>query len=222
MTVFLLHNKMKLAFHTLRDGSGPRLLLLHGLGEHSPKEPPADVADWPGAIYALDFTGHGESTSPGGGGYTAELLMGDADVALGMIQEATVLGRGLGSYVALLLAGARPTQVRGCILADGHGIAGGGDRPGLPVVRGVAERESNPDPFALVELASDLRPPDYAAGFAQLALEHSGMAQPVSVAAKARPDWLKAALQQRGVVERTVAEAIAAYGEVQAASSTTR
>jgi len=222
MTVFLLHNKMKLAFHTLREGSGPRLLLLHGLGEHSPKEPPADVADWPGAIYALDFTGHGESTAPGGGGYTAELLMGDADVALGMIQEATVLGRGLGGYVALLLAGARPTQVRGCIIADGHGIAGGGDRPGLPVVRGVAERESNPDPFALVELASDLRPPDYAAGFAQLALEHSGMAQPVSVAAKARPDWLKAVLQQQGVVERTVAEAVADYSEARVASGATR
>lgn len=222
MTVFLMHNKMKLAFHTLRDGSGPRLLLLHGLGEHSPKAPPADIAGWPGPMYALDFTGHGESTAPGGGGYTAELLMGDADVALGMIGEATVLGRGLGGYVALLLAGARPAQVRGCIIADGHGIAGGGDRPGLPVVRGVAERESNPDPFALVELAADLRPPDYAAGFARLALEHSGLAEPVSVAAKARPDWLEAVLTEQGVMERSVADAIGLYSHALAPNGSTR
>ena len=214
MTVFLLHNKMKLAFHTLRETSGPKLLLLHGLGEHSRKELSGEVASWPGAVYALDFTGHGESTIPGGGGYTAELLMGDADVALGMIGEATVLGRGLGGYIGLLLAGARPRQVRGCIIADGHGIAGGGDRPGMPIVRGVAERDTTPDPFALVELAADLRPADYAAKFAQLAAEHSGLDVAVTVSAKARPDWLKAVLAQRGSTEGTVAEGLERYARI--------
>ncbi len=219
MSVFLQHNKMKLAFHTLRNGGGPHLLLLHGLGDHSPKEVPADVVAWPGSIYALDFTGHGESTSSGGGGYTAELLMGDADIALQMVGEATVLGRGLGGYVGLMLAGARPAQVRGCIIADGHGIAGGGDQPGLPIVRGVAARESTPDPFALVELAADLRPPDYAARFAQLAMEHSELTEPVSVAAKARPDWLEAVVKQHGVTQRSVAEAIGFYASPVASGS---
>lgn len=214
MTVFLTHNKMKLAFHTLRGADGPALLLLHGLGDHSPKTVPLDLADWPGSVYAVDFTGHGESTMPGGGGYTAELLMGDADVALGMLGRATLLGRGLGGYVALLLAGARPDQVRGAIIADGHGMAGGGDRPGPTVVRGVPERDTTPDPFALVELAADLRPAEYAAKFAALALEGSGLERPVTVAARSRPDWLKAVVGERGVAEATLAEALRYYAAV--------
>ena len=31
---------------------------------------------------ALDFTGHGLSTIPPGGGYNAEILLADADIAL--------------------------------------------------------------------------------------------------------------------------------------------
>ena len=211
MTVFLTHNKMKLAFHTLRGGEGPNLLLLHGLGDHSPKAIPADVSSWPGSVYAVDFTGHGESTMPGGGGYTAELLMGDADVALGMLGRATLLGRGLGGYVALLLAGARPESVRGAIIADGHGIAGGGDRPGLTVVRGVPERDTTPDPFALVELAADLRPAEYAEKFVALACAGSGLERPISVCAKSRPDWLKAIFLGQGVVEATLEDALRYY-----------
>lgn len=214
MTVFLTHNKTKLAFHTLRTGSGPALLLLHGLGDHSPKTPPADVAAWPGPIFALDFTGHGESTTPGGGGYTAELLMGDADIALAMIGKATLLGRGLGGYIALLLAGARPEAVRGAIIADGHGIAGGGDRPGPTVVRGVPERDSTPDPFALVELAADLRPADYAEKFVALARAGSGLDRPVTVCAKSQPDWLKAVMIQVGVDQSPLEDALSYYAGI--------
>ena len=211
MTVFLKHNVIKLAFHTLRSADGPALLLLHGLGGRSPRTVPADVSAWPGPIYAVDFTGHGESTVPGGGGYTAELLMGDADAALSMLGEATVLGRGLGGYVALLLAGARPQQVRGVVIADGPGIAGGGDEPGITIVRGVPERDEPPDPFALVELAADLRPPDYAASFVGLAAAGSGLARPVTVSAKARPDWLVAVMQEDGVEEASVEDGLAFF-----------
>ena len=215
MTVFLAHNRVKLAFHTLRPGEGPALLLLHGLGDRSPKAVPSEAEAWPGSVYALDFTGHGESSVPGGGGYTAELLMGDADIALAMAGRATLLGRGLGGYIALLLAGARPQQVCGAIIADGHGIAGGGDRPGPPIVRAVSERQGTPDPFALAELAADLRPPDYAATFVQLACEGSGLEQPVTVVAKARPDWLAAVVQQPGVRQSGVADALSLYASLQ-------
>ena len=210
MTVFLTHNRVKLALHTLRDGTGPRLLLLHALGEHSPATVPAEFEDWPGPVFALDFTGHGASTVPAGGGYTAEVLMGDADAALSMTGPATVAGRGLGAYIALLIAGARPHLVRGAILLDGAGLAGGGDRPGPVMIRGVPGRATVPDPFALVELASDLRPPDYVARFAELAVEHSALPNPVYVCGRARPDWLKAVLTVPGVREAPLPEALSA------------
>jgi len=208
MTVFVTHNQVKLALHTLRPGAGPNLLHLHALGDRSPASVPADLESWPGPIYAVDFTGHGASTVPAGGGYTAEVLMGDADAALWMTGPATVVGRGLGAYIALLIAGARPELVRGAILCDGAGLAGGGDRPGPLNIRGVPGRQTAPDPFALVELASDLRPPDYVSRFAELAVQHSQVKPPIAVAARSRPDWLKAALSVPGVEELPLAEAL--------------
>lgn len=211
MTVFLTHNRVKLALHALREGQGQVLLLLHALGEHSPARVPDEFADWQGPVFALDFTGHGASTVPGGGGYTAEVLMGDADLALSMTGPATLAGRGLGAYIALLTAGARPSLVRGAILMDGAGLAGGGDRPGPVMVRGVPGRSTVPDPFALVELAADIRPPEYVARFAELAKEHSGLEIPIAVCGKARPDWLKAVLEVPGVREMDLAEAVRTF-----------
>lgn len=208
MTIFLTHNRVKLALHHLRPGLGRPLLHLHALGEHSPEHVPADLEAWPGPVFALDFTGHGASTVPGGGGYTSEVLMGDADAALQMLGTATIVGRGLGAYIALLIAGGRPQQVRGAILCDGAGLAGGGDEPGPLVVRGVPGKATTPDPFALVELASDLRPPDYVVRFAELAGEHSDLTQPIAVAAKARPDWLQAVATHPSVAVEPLDDAL--------------
>ena len=36
-----------------------------------------------------------------------------------------MFGRGLGAFVALMLAGSRPADVVGAVLADGPGLAGG-------------------------------------------------------------------------------------------------
>lgn len=212
MTIFLSHSKTKLALHTLREGDGRPLLLLHGLGEHSPRIAGPELANWRGPVYALDFTGHGESSVPGGGGYTAETLMADADAALAVIGPLTVLGKGLGAYIALLLVGARARQIHGAILCDGPGLAGGGDHPGAVIVRGVPERQTAPDPFALVELASDLRPSEYAVGFVGLARQLSDLSEPITVCAKARPDWLKAVLVEPGVTTGSVDEALLRYG----------
>ena len=79
------HNRISLALHRLRDAGpagGRPLLYLHGLGDRSPEAVPGRVTSWPGPIWALDFTGHGRSTIPSGGGYSCELLMADVDAAL--------------------------------------------------------------------------------------------------------------------------------------------
>ncbi len=201
---------------TCRGGDGRSLLLLHGLGERAPAEVPPYLDAWPGPIAALDFTGHGLSTIPRGGGYTAEVLLADADAALRAVGEATVLGRGLGAYVALLLAGARPDLVCGAILTDGAGILGGGNGPGSPLTSAVdAGALAPPDPFALVELARDLRPPDYATSFVRLATQASPLDQPIAVAAVNRPEWLDAVIREPGVVTLPLSDALALYRDAE-------
>src|SRR4051812_41250688 len=123
-TTYLRHTRVQLALHHLRnghvgdghvgdgdlgdahlgDGPGRPLLLVHGLGERSPDRVPGFAARWPGPIFALDLTGHGESTVPLGGGYTPEILMADVDAALATLGESTIVGRGLGGYLALLIS----------------------------------------------------------------------------------------------------------------------
>ena len=211
----LVHGKVRLALHTLRPGEGRALLLLHGLGERSAREAPREAETWPGPVLALDFTGHGRSSVPEGGGYTAEILMADADAALAALGTATLLGRGLGAYVALLLAGARPTAVRGAILRDGPGLVGGGPRPGTSLIPAV-ERDPviPPDPFAVVELSRDVRPPDYASSFARQAAQLSGLERPITVCAIGRPDWLRAVLEEPGVEVCDAREALATYARL--------
>jgi len=211
----LRHGAIELALHLLKEGEGRPLLVLHGLGERSPEELPAQYASWPGAVHALDFTGHGSSTVPAGGGYTAEILMGDADTALAELGQATVVGRGLGAYVALLLAGARPEDVRGAIVLDGPGLAGGGSTPSSPSVATVdPTAPAPPDPWALVELTRDPRPPDYATTFVRQAVSFSGLDRPLAVCAIGRPAWVDAVLHEPGVAETDLAAALTLYASV--------
>jgi pimeloyl-ACP methyl ester carboxylesterase len=211
--VTLVHGRVSLALHCLRAGDGRPLLRLHGLGEHTPGDVPAELAGWPGPVWGLDFTGHGASTVPRGGGYTAEILLADADTALASLGSATVVGRGIGAYVALLLAGARPAQVRGAMLCDGPGLIGGGPSPtsqSIPPDPGNPNPESNraPDPWALLELSRDVRPPDYAAAFVREATHLSGLDAPIIVCARLRPEWLAAVAADPGVVEASLADAL--------------
>lgn len=214
-TVHLAHNRLQLALHRLRDGDGRALLLLHGLGEASPDTTPDWAELWPGPVWALDFTGHGESGIPMGGGYSAEILLADADIALEHIGEATVVGRGLGAYVALMLGGARAAQVRGVVLCDGPGLFGGATGPTSNSFIVMPQPTTVPDAYALHEMSKDLRPRDYAALFVRLALDNSPLPKhvnPVSVAAVVRPPWLAAVVDEVGTVETTLAEALAQYG----------
>ena len=215
MTAFLVHNKIRLALHELKTGDGSRpLLLLHGLGEASPPTLPTFAAAWPGAVHALDFTGHGASTVPRGGGYTAELLLADADAALAALGPVTVVGRGVGAYAALMLAGARATDVRGAVLCDGPGLAGGPVGPTSQSFVTLPPRSRPPDPYALFELSRDLRPPDYATLFARLAVEHSGLDEPIAVAAIVRPPWLAAVVDEVGVSVADVDDALAQFARI--------
>src|SRR6218665_3829553 len=149
MTEFLPHGRIRLALHRLQPARAPGahpLLLLHALGESHAAHPAFSYAQWPGAVHALDFTGHGDSTIPAGGGYSCEVLMGDVDIALAHIGTATVCGRGLGAYIPLV----------------------------------DTTQPAPPDPFAIAELATDARPPEYAAHFARLASQRSHLPRPIT------------------------------------------
>ena len=210
MTITTLrHNKIELALHGLQAGEGVPLLMLHGLGESS--MPPTDPwSSWQGPVLGLDFTGHGQSTVPKGGGYSAELLMSDVDVALAELGPVALHGRGLGAYVGLLIAGARPDLVMGIVLDDGPGLAGGGDGPGSSSWFQPADKGGvAPDPFALHELARDIRPPDYVTSFVHLLMAGSALDSPVIVTARTRPPWLAAVAREPGVVTATTGEAFA-------------
>ncbi|HUP86028.1 MAG TPA: alpha/beta hydrolase [Acidimicrobiales bacterium] len=210
----ILHGRVELALHELQGGTGRPLLHLHGLGERSPEGVPAGYEAWSGPIYGLDFTGHGASTIPKGGGYGAEILMADADAALAELGPSTVIGRGLGAYVAVLLAGARPADVRGAILRDGPGLVGGGITPTSPHVAAVdLDSMVPPDPWALAELTRDPRPPDYATSFVRQATHFSDLSEPITVCAIGRPAWLEAVVAEPGVRVASLSEALETYSE---------
>ena len=214
----LLHNRLTLALWELRAGTGRPLLLLHGLGERITHDMLDAVEGWPGPVHGLDFTGHGASSVPRGGGYYCEILMADVDAALAVLDPdstgdpgVTVLGRGLGGYVALLIAGARPQLVRGAIIADGPGLHGGGPGPASPILFRPEQDGTTPDPVALVELATDVRPPDYARTFAWQASALAGLETAIAIAAVIRPPWLTEVAAQPGVVESDLAGALALF-----------
>ncbi len=196
----LQHNRVSLALHRVKSGEGRALLLLHGLGEDA-KNMSRLAVDWIGPVWALDFTGHGESTVPRGGGYSAEILMADVDIVLRHIGEATILGRGLGGYVAFLIAGARPQLVKGAVIIDGPGLAGGAIQVTSSSEISVAARTGQtPDPWALIELSRDARPPNYAVTFVRLATSGSSLDEPIAVACKVNPPWVEAISAEPGVV----------------------
>jgi pimeloyl-ACP methyl ester carboxylesterase len=215
-TISLQHNRITLALNQLQDVAGRPLLLLHGLGESAVNIASLPLS-WAGPIWALDFTGHGASTVPRGGGYSAEILMADVDVALRYLGEATVLGRGLGGYVAFLIAGARPTLVRGAVIVDGPGLTGGSIHATSSSEISVAGPRVGqvPDPWALIELSRDARPPNYAVTFTHLAVATSGLDDPIAVTCKVSPPWIEAIKAEAGVMtDITMQDALDIYAAI--------
>jgi hypothetical protein len=83
---------------------------------------------------------------------------------------------GLGAYVALLLAGARPELVRAAVLLPGDGLDGGGPLPDPERIEERAQRfaaaaaerrtrRGGTDPLVVL-CEEDVRPVDYARGLA--------------------------------------------------------
>ena len=215
-TVHLQHNRITLALHQIRDGQGRPLLLLHGLGESAQAIRSLPVK-WSGPVWALDFTGHGESSVPHGGGYSAEILMADVDIALRHLGEATILGRGLGGYVAFLIAGARPQLVKGVIIADGPGISGGAIHAtsSSEITSAGIRTGTAPDPWALIELSRDARPPNYAVTFTRLAVTASSIDEPIAVTTRVTPPWIEAIRAEPGVLTGvTLDEALEIYAAI--------
>ncbi len=213
--VTVRHNRVDLALHRLRAGEGRPLVHLHGLGERSPATLPPHLEGWPGPVWALDFTGHGASTVPVGGGYFCELLLADVDAVLAELGTSTLYGRGLGAYVALLTAGSRPEGVRGAVLDDGPGLKGGGTEPTTPfVVTEPLTTAGPPDPYALLELSHDVRPADYATTYARQAATLSGLDVALAVCARVRPAWLAAVATEPGVRDMDRAGALALFAAV--------
>jgi len=164
------HGRLSLALHELHPGTGAPLLLLHELGGSSAAW--GDAARvWPGPAFALDFAGHGASDRRAGGAYTPELLAADADAALAAIGPCRIAGAGIGAYVALLLAGARPDDVPAALLLPGLGLDGGGAVPNFPHPAPIAPGPSaldGADPM-LFGCSIDPRPTDYACAFGMAA-----------------------------------------------------
>ena len=68
-----------------------------------------------------------------------------------------------------------------------------------------------PDPFALLELARDIRPLDYAQTYVRFVVERSSLDKPIVVSAVVRPAWLAAVATEPGVGEDDMMSALAHF-----------
>ncbi len=117
------------SLHVLKDGHGPKLLLLHGIG--------GSASAWTGQIAQLkgeftciapDLPGYGESPMPAGEGLQPLLdmlinLLGD--------EPCHVVGVSFGALLALALARREPGLVQSLVVADatlGRGYLNASDR----------------------------------------------------------------------------------------------
>lgn len=119
---------LRLKYH--RSGSGPPIILIHGLGL-SLREWQKNLATlqrW-GTVYALDLPGFGESEDPEQTLQTrhlAQIALNFAEIL--QIEPAVWIGHSLGGEICLWAASLRPQAVRGMVLAASLGLE---PRPGL-------------------------------------------------------------------------------------------
>lgn len=91
--------------------------------------------------------------------------------------------------------------MKGAVIIDGPGLAGGAIQVTSSSEISVAARTGQtPDPWALIELSRDARPPNYAVTFVRLATSGSSLDEPIAVACKVNPPWVEAISAEPGVV----------------------
>jgi pimeloyl-ACP methyl ester carboxylesterase len=134
--------------HYVEAGSGPVVVLLHGLG--------ADIRVWRQTmpalapdfrVIAIDHLGHGQSDKPEieyRVGTLVESLTGFLDEM--KIPKATVIGNSLGGWVAAMFATRQADRVEKLVLVD---AAGYGQEPG-EIVRDYL-RQRDPTALAMAE-----------------------------------------------------------------------
>jgi hypothetical protein len=100
------------------------------------------------------------------------------------------------------------------MLLDGPGADARSSGPGSSIPPPVDELAvAPPDPFALADLSRDIRTPDYAAIWVRMALLAATVPNPVAVCTVNRPEWLHAVVDEPGVLDVRVDQALAIYAQ---------
>ncbi|WP_420451326.1 alpha/beta fold hydrolase [Ilumatobacter sp.] len=107
--------------NTVRRGSGPPIVLLHGLGMTAATwDACGDLLADRFTVVAVDLPGHGDSPRPGDPqAYTRDAALADLDAVIAELDGRPVLvGHSLGGYLALAHAATRPDVARGLVVLN--------------------------------------------------------------------------------------------------------
>jgi pimeloyl-ACP methyl ester carboxylesterase len=146
-------------------GSGPPVVLLHGLAGHSGEwDPVAEALSARFRVVAVDQRGHGASERRPRDVSRAAYVADVVEVAdqLGL-RRPILVGQSLGGHTAMLTAAAHPSLVRGLVLVE---AGAGGPHVSAPADVG-AWLDSWPIPFASRESAAEFLGTGWAAGLVE-------------------------------------------------------
>lgn len=146
--------------NTIRRGSGPAIVFLHGMGmtAHTWDAVAAELADR-FTVVAVDLPGHGTSPCPEDpAAFTRDAALADLDDVLATLDGPAVLvGHSLGGYLALAHAATRPGVARGIVVLNtGPGFRDAEKREGWnDRSRRNAHRFGVPERVAALNLQED-------------------------------------------------------------------
>lgn len=112
---------MTTRLHTVRRGSGPPIVFIHGMGTSAATwERCTDLLADRFSVVAVDLLGHGESpVLDDPSEYTRDRALLDLDDILADLdQRAVLVGHSLGGYLALAHAATRPGATRGIVVLN--------------------------------------------------------------------------------------------------------